>query len=302
MQVINNLDFQLNNTAVCIGKFDGLHRGHRLLLSEAGQGGYTVTMITFSFPDGRGIYSCEEKVWLAEKLGVEVLISIPVTEEFMRMSAEDFVKKILVERCDAKKVVVGADFGFGYHRSGNAEFLREAGIDYGFDTFIYEKLMQDGEVISSTRIRGLLREGRMVEVNDLLGTPYFVRGVVKKGNQIGRTMGVPTANIEPDEMKELPPYGVYTVRLEIAASSECSETVQYNTYDGIANLGVKPTIGDDNRVTLEVWLFDFEGDLYDKELIVYLLDFQRPERKFESLEELKEQIDRDIEVAKKYID
>lgn len=288
MRVITDLDFQLHHTAVCIGKFDGLHRGHRYLLSEAARGDLVTTMITFVFPDGFGIYSYEEKLSLAEGLGIKVFVAIPMTEGFMRMGPERFVREILVERCDARRVVVGADFRFGSGRSGDAGYLREAGPCFHFETVVCDKLTQDGEAISSTRIRQLLSEGRMPEANALLETPYFIRGRVEAGRQIGRKMDVPTANIRPDARKVLPPYGVYAVRVEVDG----------RWYGGVGNIGVKPTIPGVNPVGLEVWLFDYGGDLYGRELTVYLMNYQRPERKFSSIGELREQIARDAEAAR----
>ena len=291
MKIITDLDFQLYRTAVCIGKFDGLHRGHRLLFTEAQRHGLEAVMITFLFPDSHGIYGQDEKIFLAGELGIDVVIMIPVTEEFMHMSAEAFVTEILVGKCDARTVVVGADFCFGHHRSGTAEYLRKAGEQYHFSTIIYDKLTQDGEVISSTRIRGLLSEGKMKEANSLLQTPYFIQGVVEHGNQIGGKMIVPTANIRPAENKVLPPYGVYSVCVEV-------EGKQYN---GVGNLGVKPTIPGENPVGIEVWLFDYKGNLYGKTLTVYLMNYQRPEQKFSSVEKLREQIRKDTEEAKGFL-
>lgn len=291
MKIITDLDFQLNNTAVCIGKFDGLHRGHRLLFLEAERSGLKTVMITFLFPENSGIYGQEEKIYLAGELGIDIMIRISVTDQFMHMSAEEFVRDILVGRCDAKKVVVGADFCFGYRRSGTAEYLRRAGERYHFSVVVYDKLKQDGEIISSTRIRRLLAEGRMQEANDLLQTPYFIRGTVEHGNQIGGRLMVPTANIRPAAEKVLPPYGVYSVRVMIEGE----------VWDGVGNLGVKPTIPGENPVGIEVWLFDYEGDLYGQTLIVYLMNFQRRERKFASVEGLREQIRRDTEEARRFL-
>ena len=291
MRILTDFDFKLNNTAVCIGKFDGLHKGHRLLFSEAGRSGLEVVMITFLFPDGGGIYAMEEKISLAGGLGIDDMVIIPVTEEFMHMSPERFVREILVGRCGAKEVVVGADFCFGYRRSGTAEDLREAGGRFGYSTKICEKLTQGGEIISSTRIRRLLAEGRLPEANALLQTPYFIQGVVEPGNRIGRRMMVPTANIRPAEGKVLPPHGVYSVRV-LAGGKQ---------YDGVGNLGVKPTIPGENPVGIEVWLFDYEGDLYGQNLTVSLMNFQRPERKFSSVDKLREQIRMDTEEAKRFL-
>ena len=145
--------------------------------------------------------------------------------------------------------------------------------------------------MSSTRIRSLIAKGKMEQANELLGTPYFLTGVVQKGNQLGRTMETPTANIYPDAHKVLPPYGVYAVFVD----------VEGKRYKGICNLGVKPTIPGENEVGFEVWLFNFSGDLYDKELTAYFVSFLREERKFASLTQLKEQITRDTVLAKQIL-
>lgn len=287
MEILTDLEFQFHKTAVCIGKFDGIHIGHRALLREAGKSGLTLVMITFIFPDNKAIYSYEEKKYLVEKLGIDKLVAIPVTESFMRMPAEEFITEILVRRCDARHIAVGSDFRFGYRRQGSAEMLKKAGETYGFDVCIMEKLKQDGKVISSTRIRSFLKKGEIEAANELLQTPYFIGGKVEPGNKIGRRMSVPTANIRPSGQKELPPFGVYTVRV----------LVDGKWYDGVSNLGVKPTIPGENPVGLEVWLFDYEGDLYNRELFVFFYVFQRPERKFENMAALKQQITSDTRQA-----
>lgn len=291
MEIITDLNFKWNDTAVCIGKFDGIHRGHRLLLKEAARSGLKTVMITFLFPDNKGIYSREEKEYLAEKLAVDYMVMIPVTGDFMKMTAESFVCDVLYKRCGARKVVVGEDFCFGYRRGGNACFLKEEGKRYGMDVCVLKKVRQDGEVISSTRIRNLLKDGRIEEANRLLETPYFVKGTVHAGNRIGRTISVPTANITPSGEKELPPHGVYAVKVFLDGIF----------YDAVANLGVKPTVPGENPVGLEVWLFDFEGDLYNREIVVYFYRFQRPEQKFSDMAALKKQIEEDTKKARRYL-
>lgn len=286
MQILKNFDFQLNNTAVCIGKFDGIHRGHRLLAEDAKASGYTVVMIAFEFPHDV-IYSIREKEKLAEKLGIDILVEIPVDEAFMRMPADVFTQNILVEKCGAKLVSIGEDFCFGYQRSGNIEFLTEAGKQYGFDVHVFGKLREKEEVISSTVIRKELKEGNLEKVNCFLGTPYFIAGVVKNGNRIGRTIAVPTANIFPDGKKVLPPFGVYATLVQVGE----------NWYKGVSNLGVKPTIEGDNPVGLETWLLDFEDDIYEQEIVVHFIGFIRPEQKFDSVQMLKEQIGKDTKKA-----
>lgn len=283
MEIVRDLNFQLNNTAVCIGKFDGIHRGHRLLLAEAKKDRFTTVMLTFAM-GGNVLYEEHEKVQLAEKLGVDVFVVIPFDQRFKEQPAEEFVKKVLVARCDAKRIVIGDDFRFGYQRSGDVQLLQKMGREYGFETIVKEKMVADGDIISSTRIRSLVKQGLLKEANALLGTPYFISGNVQKGRQLGRKkLNTPTANLYPDAVKELPPYGVYAVLAE----------AEGRQYAGVANLGKKPTVGEEEPVGLEVWLFDYDGNLYEKQIAVYLLDFQRSERKFASLEELKEQIDED---------
>lgn len=292
MQIIRDLDFQLNNTAVCIGKFDGIHRGHRLLLEEAKKSGRTIVMFTFATERGV-LYGEQEKIQLAAKLCVDVFLVIPFNRQFKEQTAEQFVKKILLARCDAKKIIVGDDFRFGYQRSGDIRLLQKMGMEYGFETIVKEKMVAGGDIISSTRIRTLVGQGRMREANALLGTPYRIAGEVQRGRQLGSSvLHTPTANLYPDSSKELPPYGVYAVLAEADGRQ----------FAGVGNLGKKPTIGMEEPVGLEVWLFDYEGNLYGKEITVYLLDFQRPEQKFASMEELKAQIAEDAIQARQTLD
>ena len=183
-----------------------------------------------------------------------------MTKEFCSQTPEEFAKKLLCDTCDAASVIVGSDFRFGAGRSGDTNTLQQLGEKLGFSVTVLSKLELGGEVVSSTRIRSLIGTGKMEQANELLGTPYFLTGVVRKGNQLGRTMETPTANIYPDAHKVLPPYGVY-----------------------------------------EVWLFNFSGDLYDKELTAYFVSFLREERKFASLTQLKEQITRDTVLAKQIL-
>ena len=248
-------------------------------------------MFTFSTGEGLVLYAPHEKRQLAEKLGIDYLVEIPLDDTFRQQTPEDFASRILCDKCGADKVIVGTDFRFGKERSGDAAFLQELGRQYNFDVVVYEKLMLDGEIVSSTRIRSLIGKGRMAEANRLLGTPYFITGVVKKGNQLGRKIQTPTANLYPDDHKVLPPFGVYAVLAD----------VEGQLFPGVSNLGVKPTIPGKNPTGLEVWLFGYEGNLYGKELTVYLIDFMRPERKFHSIMELQTQIQKDTVQARKIL-
>lgn len=282
-------------TVVCIGKFDGIHCGHRLLIREAAdrakKSGWKIVMLTFLFAGVETIYSREEKTKLAESLGIDVMAVCPVTEEFMHLSPEAFIEDYLYRRLHAKGVVVGEDFRFGFQRAGDASLLKKAGERYGFDVCILEKLRQDGEVVSSTRIRKAILLGEMEQAASLLAAPYFIRGVVRQGNQIGRKMSVPTANIVPAAGKVIPPFGAYAVRI----------MADGRQYDGVGNLGIKPTIPGENPAGLEVWLFDYEGNLYGKEITVSLISFLRQEKKFESVDQLQAQIMTDTRRAKEIL-
>lgn len=292
MRVITGLDFKLNyQTAVCIGKFDGLHRGHRTLIQAAKRTGLATVLFTFLIPDSRTLYSYEEKKFLAEKLGIDILVAVPITPEFMHMRPETFVEDILIGRCRAAKICVGSDFRFGYQRRGDVKLLQKMAGENDFSVEVFEKVRQNGEIISSTRIRALLDKGEIREANELLGTPYFLQGTVISGNQLGRKKTVPTANLMPEDGKVLPPFGVYAVMVQAGS----------HWYQAVGNLGVKPTVSGDNPAGLEVWLFDYDGNLYGQKLTAYFYEFQRPEKKFASMEELKQQIEKDTVRAKEIL-
>lgn len=292
MRVITGLDFKLNHhTAVCIGKFDGLHRGHRTLIQAAKRTGLTTVLITFLIPDSRTLYSYEEKKYLAEKLGVDILIAIPVTPDFMRMQPETFVENILIRQCRAEKICVGSDFRFGYRRRGDVNLLQKMADENLFSVEVFEKVKQNGEIISSTKIRERLEKGEIREVNELLGTPYFLQATVVSGNKLGRKKTVPTANLIPEEGKILPPFGVYAIKVQADG----------RWYQAVGNLGVKPTVPGNSPAALEVWLFDYDGNLYGEKLTACFYEFQRPEKKFSSMEELKQQIEKDTVRAKEIL-
>lgn len=290
MEIIKGLDFKIENSAVSLGKFDGFHRGHRLLLDRIlAQKELHSTVFTF---DGilkdKQIYLETEKRMLLERLGVEREVIFPFCEETKIMAPEVFIRKILVKRMDAKLICVGEDFHFGRGRLGDVSMLSDGAEKYGYELCVFPKMKEAGEVISSTRIRRELADGRIETANGLLGEPYFVSGEVMHGNALGRTIGMPTANLLPEEQKLLPVYGVYATRVEVDGQ----------TYAGVTNVGMKPTVGAD-RVSVETTLLNFDGNLYGKRITVYFLYFLRPEQKFDSLEELKDQIERDKAEAEK---
>lgn len=298
----NTADFHLKNTAVSLGKFDGFHVGHRLLIeyvsSLKSKGLESVIFSFYQHPGyrvshakaGKLIYTEAEKVKKAEKLGADYFISFPFTNEVMRTEPEEFVKNVLVDKLDAKVIVVGKDYHFGNGRAGNVLVLKELGAKYGFSVVDFEKVIMDGAEVSSTRIRNDLQDGNMIMANKMLGEPYSITGEVVYGNQIGRTLGMPTANLIPPEEKLVPPNGVYASRIYVEGKE----------YYGITNIGCKPTVGEGNQKGVETFLFDFQEQIYGKEITVELFAYERGEQKFDSLDQLKEQMERDCQFGKDY--
>lgn len=282
-------------TAVTVGKFDGIHVGHRELVrrivSKKTEGLVpAVLTIDMNTADGGGrknILSCAEEDRIFESLGVEILVRVPFTREFAATEAADFVKEVLVRRLNAAFVVSGEDFRFGAGRKGGRELLAEMSASCGYEYESVPRLSCRDLPVSSTRIRALLAEGSMEEASECLGAPYTVEGEVIHGMALAHTLGFPTANIRPEEEKLLPAYGVYRVVSSIGGRE----------YAGLANLGVKPTVRSEKDPLLEVYFPDFSGDLYGEKLKVVFGRFIRKERKFDSVSELKEQIGADLRIV-----
>lgn len=300
--IANTTEFQLENTAVALGKFEGLHRGHQLLLKELVEfqkQGLKSVMFTFDLPPNavikhdyaKVIYTKDERRRKLSKTSLDYLIEHPFTEQFSRLSPEEFVKEILVGKAGAKQVVVGADFHFGYRRSGNVEILRELAPKYGYELTVIPKLQLTGDDISSSRIRACLQDGRMEEANALLGDPFTIFGEVVHGKNMGaKILGMPTANQIPPTNKYLPPNGVYVSKI----------IYKDEIYFGISNIGVKPTIDEHIQKGIETFIFDFNEDIYGEMLEVQLMDFERSERKFNSFEELAQQMRKDADYGRRY--
>ncbi len=286
-------------SAVSIGKFDGLHRGHQKLIGrllEQKKKGLQTVIFTFeknptrllSGLSGKNILTNEERRRMLEEAGIDRLLECPFVPEISHMEPEDFVEEILVRQMKAAYVAVGRDCGFGYQRRGDSKMLVSLGEEYGFLTEIIPKEQSHGQDISSSYIREALHEGNIPLANELLGYPYFVSGEVLHGRQIGRTLGLPTTNLLPAPEKLLPPNGVYLTRTVLDEGEYC----------GITNVGYKPTVGGETRKGVETYLFDYSGNLYGRFLKVEFLEFRRPERKFGSLDELKSQILSDVHWGK----
>jgi len=295
MEIINDINkLHIEKpTAVSLGKFDGLHQGHQLLVErilEKRQEGLAVLIFTFDFGPRPGLLLAEERRKILCGKQVDYLVECPFVPEISRMEPEDFVREILVKGLQVKYLAVGTDFRFGYQRRGDYHLLQQLGTELGFQVEVVEKVCREGKEVSSTYIREELEHGNMELVNELLGYTYSVSGEVRHGRKIGRTIGLPTVNLLPNEQKLLPPNGVYATRTEIAGE----------VFEGITNIGYKPTVGGETKKGVETYLFDLNRDLDGEEITVHFCAFERPECKFDSLEELKSRIQQDVLWGKTY--
>ncbi len=301
---ISSVPADARGAVVAIGNFDGLHRGHQAVIgaarAQADTLGRDLGLLTFR-PHPRRFFRPDDepfrvtpfrtKVRAIAALGVDTLFVCRFDAKMARISADAFVETILHQGFGVSHVVVGHDFAFGNKRGGNAALLREKGNELGFGVTVVEPAKDDSDQIySSSVIRRYLQEGQPQRAAALLGRLWEMEGRVLPGDQRGRTIGFPTANIDPAEYVR-PARGVYSVRAGVKSGDET------HWYDGVANLGVRPTV-DGSRLLLETHLFDFAGDLYGSYLRVALVDYLRSERKFESFEALKQQIAADSRQAR----
>ncbi len=298
----------LTPTAVALGNFDGIHLGHRQVILPVlkTDGNARATVVTFN-PHPKEFFTGEprslltpqpEKVLHLEAIGVEQLVLLPFNRELASLTPQQFVQEILVNHLQARQISVGADFCFGCKRTGTAEDLQAIAATFGVGVTIVPLLRFHGTRISSSAIREALISGELQTANRMLGRPYRLVGQVVKGQQIGRTIGFPTANLQLPDDKLAPRQGVYGVRVS-GTESESPVLGVMNSESpvlGVMNIGNRPTVNGLSQ-TIEVHLLDWSGDLYGKTLSVDLEEFIRSERKFGSLEELKAQIQIDCEAA-----
>lgn len=278
-------------TAVTLGKFDGLHLGHQKLIEKIrsyASGECESVVCAFDMHRESLMTGRERREHLEGK--VDWLIDQPFTEEFREIEAEEFVEKFLHRTLNAGHIVVGTDFNFGYGKRGNVAMLQEMAAKYGYTLDVIEKERYLGTVISSTYIKDALAQGDVKLAGRLLGYPYAMTGIVQHGKKLGRTLGFPTMNIEPEEGKILPRFGVYACRVEIDGT----------WYGAVGNAGIKPTVTDEHRRLLEVYVYGYEGDAYGKEITAQFCDFERPETKFGSVEELRANVMRDMHYGERY--
>ena len=291
-------------TILTLGTFDGVHIGHKKILEKITQNTenkkYESLVLTF-FPHPRMILQGEsaikllntitEKIDLLEKTGIENLVIHPFDESFSRLTAEEFVREILVEQFHIQKIIIGHDHRFGRNRTANIDDLIDFGKKYGFEVEQISAQEINEISVSSTKIRNALEEGDIVLANKYLGYEYFLTGTIIKGKQLGRTIGFPTANLKIEEnYKLIPRNGVYIV----------SSIINNKTVFGMMNIGFNPTVNGENQ-TIEIHFFDFEADLYHQKITVSLLHRIRSEQKFDSVVLLKEQLEKDQNYAKAFL-
>jgi riboflavin kinase/FMN adenylyltransferase len=315
--VTSSTELALTPTVIALGKFDGVHRGHLrviepILTRVSGSSHPYSTVVTFN-PHPNEFFTGKPRNWLTpldEKiqqlrlLGVQQLVLLPFDKELSALTPEEFVENILVQQLQCQRISVGQDFRFGYQRRGTAKDLEILGAKYGIPVTIVPLEICDGDLIpcapgervSTSLIRQCLENGDVQKANQLLGRPYSLIGSVIKGQQLGRTIGFPTANLQLPKQKFLPRFGVYAVRVKNLG--DIADTASFDCW-GVMNIGCRPTVDGTHPVT-EVHLLDWSGDLYCKKLTVELEKFLRTEQKFPSLEALKEQIQQDCAAAKAF--
>jgi riboflavin kinase/FMN adenylyltransferase len=296
---INKLP-SFQNAIITTGAFDGVHIGHQKIISRmqaiANEVNGETIIVTFhphprkvisSIPgEIKQLTSLEERIDLLKATGINHLVIVNFDYQFSNLSASQYIKDFLFDHFKPHTIIVGYDHRFGNGRNGNFELLKEAGKTYQFKVEqINEQLVND-EIVSSTHIRNYLSEKNIIKANELLGHPYAFEGFVVRGNQLGRTIGFPTANLHiNNEEKLIPNDGVYAVKV----NGDCCDG---KIYGGMMNIGVRPTV-DGQKKVIEVNIFNFDKDIYEQNLIVMVFDYIRGEVKFNGLEALKEQLNKD---------
>jgi len=300
---LHNLKSEHRGCVATIGNFDGVHLGHQAVLGQlaeaAGRLNLPTVVITFepqpqeyfgAAADAPRLTRLREKVIALRRYSVDRVVCLPFNRTFAELSAEEFIKRLLVDGLGVKYLVVGDDFRFGYKRVGDYAMLKQAGERFGFQVVSMHSFQVDGERVSSTRLRQALAKGEMRTAQKLLGRTYRMSGRVSRGDQLGRQLGFPTANIHLHR-KATPLRGVFAVEMFGITGEPVA---------GVANIGMRPTV-DGTRSLLEVHLFDFDDDIYGEHVEVVFLHKLRDEVRFASLDALKQQIALDVESARAYL-
>ena len=306
MLIADSLNQIKTPTAIALGNFDGIHQGHQLVLqpiieSSLGQSSEHLYSSVVSFtPHPREFFSQKklslltpipEKAQQLSNLGIEQLILLSFNQDLAALTPQEFIEQILIQQLQAKVISVGSDFRFGYQRQGTGEDLKKIANNFGIEVHLsslhkYHHLDNRTVRVSSSLIRQALFDGKVALANAMLGRPYSLSGKVVTGKQLGRTIGFPTANLDLPPEKLLPKYGVYSVDVFL----------KDKTIKGVMNIGCRPTVAGE-APTVEVHILNWSGDLYGQSLTVNLIDFLRPEQKFDSVEALKQQITKDCQAA-----
>lgn len=282
--------------------FDGVHLGHKSIIDElikvGSENNLETAVLTF-WPHPRFIFNpnedlkllntLDEKKFLMEKYGIDTLFLKEFDEEFRNLTGEEFVRQILVDQLNIKYLIIGYDHSFGKNKSGNFELLQKLSKELDFEVEQMEAINIHENNISSTKVRNALLAGNIADANEMLGYPYSVSGTVVHGKKIGRTIGYPTANIETDSVKLLPKKGAYIVEV----------LVKGKLYKGMLSIGTNPTVNGE-KLTVEVYILDFEEDIYDEKITVTFRDFLHDEIKFEGLEKLIERLDEDKRLTQEF--
>lgn len=303
MQIIESTEeFQIEGrNAIAIGKFDGIHKGHAELLKhilKQKENGMKAVVFTFNPPASvyfgksgeKELTPLLEKRRYFQNLGIDVLVEFPLNRHTAATPAKEFIERILAGQMNAAYIAAGTDLSFGDRGMGNKDLLQEFAAKFNYQVQIIDKITCDGREISSSYVREEVEKGNMEKAAKLLGRNYTVTGVVETGKKLGRRLGMPTLNLYPPEDKLLPPNGVYY-------SYVSSKGKRYNS---ITNIGQKPTVNDMPVVSVESYLYGYAGDMYGEEIVTELIHFRRPEMKFRNVEELKCQMEADVEAGRKY--
>ena len=303
MQIISGCtDFKLTEkSAVAIGKFDGIHIGHKVLLlhlMEQKKQGLKSVVFTF-YPSAASFFGkageaeltpLSEKRAYFEMLGVDILIEFPLNKDTAAIPADMFIEEILVKKMNTAYIAAGTDLSFGAGGKGDGRLLYEMSRKLGYKVEIIDKILFENREISSSYVREAVEQGDMKTAALLLGRMYGIMGTVERGKRLGRKLGMPTLNIYPEKDKLLPPRGVYY------STVNCSG----REYKAITNIGSRPTVNDTDAISVETFLYEYEGDLYGEEITVAFAEFKRAEKKFESVEALKAQMERDVAEGRAY--
>ena len=308
MKVITKYsELEPKESAISIGFFDGVHKGHatllRQLVKQAKARGLQSVVITFSTHPREALHANyvpklltinSERVAMLEKFGIDVCLLLPFDKNFSDQSSKYFMKHVLVEQLNMKYLLVGYDHHFGNDREHGYDYYKELGESLGVEVEQFTPYQVKKQNISSSFIRKAIEAGDMVAANEYLGYPYFLEGSVVSGYKIGRTLGFPTANIAVSDVRKLlPKQGVYAVRVKLVDSQE--------TYNGMLYIGVRPTVVNQSVAkSIEVHLFDFEGDIYHQQVEISFLDYVRDENRFDSLDSLANQLHRDMEAIQEW--